>query len=288
MAATDIIQKVRSHVYGSGVGEKPTIVLGASNASETVTAPTIEFSVGSGEGGKIEIGDVLSVMFAASESAAYVLYVMNVSTDTVTALMGYMGSPSPTAANALDDAVFELNPLKSEFMIWNKMETVFDTLLYPQVYKPSTQKVTPDLSDYQVELPATVEKIQDAKQQVGGEWFSIPFSIQADVHTDISSTGVLGELWAIDGSDVRLLTHERYTSSDTISTALEECVATGTAALVLGASRSSTDLEAASKDSQFRGQRNPADQLWRDFITLRAALTDDLASQVDWFVYRRG
>lgn len=287
MADIDIIQRARATLYGQGVGEKPSIVLAAANANETVTAPKIVFDLDAGSGSSVGAGDILSVIDAATEAAAYVLYVLSVSTDEVTALMGYFGSPSPTTASVLDGAVFEINPLKTEFLIWNKMQAVFSTMLYPQVYKYATQSITPDLSDYQVELPATVEEIEDAKQEIGGEWLPIAWNIQKHVHTDISSTGVLGELYAFDGSKVKLVTRERYTSSDTLSAALEECVATGTAALVLGAARSSTDLEAASKDSQFRGQRNPADELWRDFVSLRASLNEDLSKQVEWFEYYR-
>ena len=209
------------------------------------------------------------------------------STDVVTAYMGYQGAPSPTTANVLDGVVFELSPLKSEWLMWQKVEAVINTLLYPQVYKYGTYSVTPDLSDYQVELNAAVEEIEDAKQSIGGEMISIPFGMQKNLSTSVSSTGVLGELYAIDGSSVYVTTKERYLASDTLPAAVEECVAVGAAALTLGAARSSTDLEASSKDSQFRGQRNPADQLWRDFITLRSSINEDLASQVDWFEYRR-
>lgn len=287
MAAIEIVARAKAHLYGQGVGEAPAIVLAAANANETVAAPTIVFTVATGSGAQIQAGNVLSVVNAASAASAYMLYVLSVSTDTVTALMGYLGSPSPTAVNALDGAVFEIDPLKSENLIWQKMEAVFSTMLWPEVYKYGTYTVTPDLSNYQVELNANVEAIVSAHQSFGGEFIKIPWDIQKNLSTSISSTGVLGTLYAIDGSSVYIQTKERYAATDTHPAAVEECVAVGTAAMVLGAARSSTDLESSSKDSQFRGQRNPADALWRDFVTLRSAIAEDLGREEYWFDYYR-
>jgi len=285
MATTDIVQRVKAHVYGQGVGEHPTIILGAADASETVSAPTIAFDVA--DGTQVQAGDVLGVVNAADADSAFVLYVLSVSTNTVTALMGYFGSPSPTTADDLDGAVFEVNPVKSEWLMWQKVETTIDTLLWPVVYKPNTQSITPNLATGQNEIAATVMDILGAQQQIAGIWENIPFSLDIDVDTNVSSTGNLVSVGAIDGSTVYLKTIERYAASDTMSSALEECIALGAAAQILGATRSSTDLEASSKDSQFRGSRNPAQQLWQDFITLRSSLNDDLAKQVDWFEYHR-
>jgi len=285
MATTDIVQRVKAHVYGQGVGEHPTIILGAADASETGSAPTIAFDVA--DGTQVQAGDVLGVVNAADADSAFVLYVLSVSTNTVTALMGYFGSPSPTTADDLDGAVFEVNPVKSEWLMWQKVETTIDTLLWPVVYKPNTQSITPNLATGQNEIAATVMDILGAQQQIAGIWENIPFSLDIDVDTNVSSTGNLVSVGAIDGSTVYLKTIERYAASDTMSSALEECIALGAAAQILGATRSSTDLEASSKDSQFRGSRNPAQQLWQDFITLRSSLNDDLAKQVDWFEYHR-
>ena len=287
MSAVDIIQRARAHIYGQGIGEAPTLVIGNANAAESISAPLITFNVATNEGAKVNAGDVLSIIDAADADSAFMLYVTSVSTDAITAYMGYLGSPSPTTANDLDGAVFELNPLKSEWLMWQKLESVFSTMLWPTIYKYNNYTVTPDLSDYQVELNAAVEVIVDAKQTIGGTFISIPYALQKNLSTSVSSTTVLGELYAIDGSSVYITTKERYAASDTLPSGLEECAAVGVAAMTLGAARSSTDLEASSKDSQFRGQRNPADSLWRDFITLRSSLAEDLAVEEEWFEYYR-
>jgi hypothetical protein len=288
MATTDIVQRVKTLLYGHGLGEKPTVVLAPAAANETSIGTTVVFDLATAELAKVNAGDVLSVLGAATAPAAYMMYVMSKDSTSVTALASYMGSPAVTADGDLDGVVFELGSLKSEWFIYQAVESVFNTLLYPQIYKYGTYTIAPDLVTYQVELNAAVMEIQNAFQIIATETHQIPFGIARNVSTSISSTTVLGELYAIDGSSVYVTTKERYLEADSISEALTECIATGAAALAIGASRSSTDLESSNKDSQVRGQRNPANDLWRDFITLRTALSDDLASQVDWFEIRRG
>ncbi len=94
-------------------------------------------------------------------------------------------------------------------------------------------------------------------------------------------------MYAIDGSSVYYTYEGRYISTDTLSEAVTQCVATGAAAIALGASVSETALESSKKDSQTRRESNPAQDLWREFITLRSALSDDIARDVDWFEIRR-
>ena len=290
MAAADIVQRVRQHLYSSGVGESPVIVQCASDAAESVSAPTVSFALASGEVARagVSAGDVLARIDSTSASNAFVLYVLSVSTDTVTAVNGYLGSTDVADTN-LDGALLELNPTKSEWLIWQKIEAVFDNMLWPYVWKYNTRSVaTPDLSSYQNEIEAAVYEVESAKQLWGDEWIEIPYELQRNLSTSVSSTGSLLTLGAHDSSTVYLATREKYVSSDTISESLQECVAVGAAAMILGADRAATNREASSKDSQFRGQRNPADQLWRDFITLRQGLSEDLSSQVEYFEYLRG
>ena len=288
MAIIDVVSRVKTILYGHGLGEQPAIVQAPSAANETSIGTTVVFDLATAELAKVEAGDVLSVLAAATAADAHMMYVLSKNSTSVTALASYMGSPAVTADGDLDSAIFELNPLKSEYFIYQAAESVYTTLLFPDIQKYGTYSITPDLSDYQVELNSAVESIESAFQIIGGQRPLIPFELAKHVHTTVSSTGVLGVLYAIDGSDVYITTRERYLETDTITEALIQCIATGAAALVIGASRSSTNLESTKKDSQERGKRSPANDLWRDFITLRTALSEDLASQVDWFEIRRG
>lgn len=236
---TEIVQRTRSMLYSSGLGEKPTIVLAPAAANETSIGTTVVFDLDTAELAKVAAGDVLSVLGAATADAAYSMYLLSKNSTSVTALSSYMGSPAVTADGDLDNAVFELDPLKSEHFLWQAAESVISTLLYPEVYKYNTYAVTPDLTDYQVELNAATEGIEGAYQIIAGQRVNIGFGVQKNVHTTVASTGVLGELIAIDGSTVYVTTRERYLESDTFTEALTQCIATGAAALVLGGSRSS-------------------------------------------------
>ena len=286
MSDSDIVKRVKTILYGSGIGEHPPILQAAADAAETSIGTTVTFTLASAEGAKVAAGDVLSVYGAATATVAHMLYVLSVATDTVTAVNGFWGSPVVADA-LLDGALLEQNPLRSEHFIYQAIETVFATLLWPDVLKYGQATVTPDLSDYQVEVPATVEHILSAWQIVAGERMSIPFELVTDLHATLSSTGSMASMYAIDGSAVYYTTEERYIATDTLSEALTQCVATGAAAIALGASISETNLESSSKDSQSRRERNPGSDLWREFITLRSALSDDIARDVDWFEIRR-
>jgi len=288
MTAATAVLRAKALLYGHGLGEKPTIIQAPAAANETSIGTTVVFDLATAELAKVEAGDVLSVLGAGTAAASHSVYVLSKNTTSVTVLASYMGSPAVDSDGDLDAAILELNPLKSEHFIWQAVETVYATLLYPDIHKYNTYTITPDLSDYQVELNAAVEEIESAFQVVGGERHLIPFGLAKNVHTSVSSTTVMGELYAIDGSSVYITTRERYLEADSTTEAITQCIATGAAALAIGATRSSTDLESAKKDSQFRGQRNPANDLWRDFVTMRSALAEDLASQVDWFEIHRG
>ena len=290
MAAADIVQRVKQHLYSFGVGENPVLVQCAADAAESTSGQTIQFDLASGEVARagVKAGHVLAVNGAATKAASFVFYVLSTSTDTVTALNGHLGAVDAGDTD-LDGAILELNPSKSEFLMWIKIQAVLDNMLWPYVWKYNTRSVTtPDLSSYQNEIEAAVYEIESAKQQIGGDWIEIPYELQRNLHTSVSSTGSLVTLGAYDSSTVYLTTREKYELTDTLSDAVEECVAVGAAAMILGADRAATNREASSKDSQFRGQRNPADQLWRDFITLRQGIAEDLSSQVEYFEYLRG
>ena len=286
MADTDIVQRAKAIIYGHGIGEHPTIVRAAADAGEAVTGNVVSFNMLAGQGAKVTAGDTLSVYAAATATVAHSVYVIGVSTDAVTAVNGYWGSPV-VADTLLDGALLELNPLRAEHFIYQAVESVFATLLYPEVQKYFARSVTPDLTYYQNDVPATVKQILSAWQVIGGQNVTIPFALFENLESTLSATGTMGEFYAIDGSDVYYTTIEKYVNTDTLSEALTQCIATGAAAISLGASISETNLESSKKDSQSRRERNPAQDLWREFVTLRSAVSEDISREVDWFEYRR-
>jgi hypothetical protein len=289
MATSDIVARVRAVLYGAGIGEKPVIIEVAADAAETITGGKIVFTVASGQGAKISAGDVLGVYGAASAAVAHVFYVLSVSTDTVTALNTYWGSTA-SAVDALDDALLEIIPGggTTEWMIFQQVEAVFDGFLWDQIWAFNTYAVTPDLSNYQVELNAAVESIHQAFQLISGRVVDIGYGMEKNVHTSVSSTGVIAELVAIDGSNVFLTVRERITEASTIDDVMIHMIATGAAALALDGGIANASMEASAKDNQIAVQLSPSRALWNSFGTLRAAIAADLSVEESGFEYDRG
>ena len=102
MAMTDIVTRVKTLLHGSGLMEKPPIIRVASNAAETITNPTLVFSLLAGEGAAsgVSEGDILSTMQGSTAALSFVFYVLGVSTDVVTCTSTYMGSTASTTASS--------------------------------------------------------------------------------------------------------------------------------------------------------------------------------------------
>ena len=290
MATVDIVQRAKTILYGHGIGEKPVILQCAANAGESVSGAIVTFDMtSSGEAAETTAGDVLSVYNAATGSVAHVVYVLSVSSATITAVNGFLGSPV-VADTLLDAALLELLPGGgvSEHIIYQAVETVFTSLLYPDIWERATYSITPQLDDFQVELNAAVEAIEDAWQVIGTTRHEVAFDMARDVHTSVSSTTVIAELFAFDSSSVFITTKNRITESSTLSEAMTQLIATGAAALAAGGTVHEATLESTGKDNQVRIQRSASRAIWQDFGTLRTALAEDLGKDLDWFEYDRG
>ncbi len=287
--AQEVMQRTKQLLYSNGIGEKPVIIQGAADAAETISTSTVAFSIASGEASKVSVGQILATANTATETAASEVYVVGVNgtSDVITAIASYHGAPA-AAADAYDDALFELSPEKSEFFIYKQINAIIGTFLHPDVYSYSNYTITPNQTTYQNELNAAVEYIESATQLIAGFKVPVEYQLEKNLSTSVSSTTVLASLYTVDGSSVYLTTRNRV-AIDGVQTLTEQviqCIATGAAALCVGATRAATNRETASKDSQFRGQRNPSTDLWRDFITLKGEIISDLSREVDYFEYR--
>ncbi len=290
MATVDIVQRAKTVLYGHGIGEKPVILQCAANAGESVSGAIVTFDMtSSGEAAEATAGDVLSVFNAATASVAHVVYVLSVSSATITAVNGFLGSPV-VADTLLDGALLEILPGGgvSEHTIYQGVETVFTSLLYPDIWERATYSITPQLDDFQVELNAAVEAIEDAWQVIGTTRHEVAFDMARDVHTSVSSTTVIAELFAFNSSSVFITTKNRITESSTLSEAMTQLIATGAAALAAGGTVHEATMESTGKDNQVRIQRSASRAIWQDFGTLRTALSEDLGKDLDWFEYDRG
>lgn len=282
MAVLDIVERTKLILYGTGLGEKPALRVVASNANESVSGELVTFTLASGEGAKVKPGNILAVRSASNENQTFIVYVTSVSTDTVTGVNGYLGSASITGSDSgdMDDKVLEQNPLVTTYEIFEAIDQVIAHMLYPYVYIVDHGTISsPDLIDGQHEVPATVKEILFAQQKIGDTIYKVPAQLTPhEVHTTLSSTGKLAEFDWIDGSTGYYTYKRPITEDDDDNEEITLLIATGAAAVALGAAVPETSLSVTKKDnvqaSDRRGQA--ADRLWRDFLTLRQNFQHEL------------
>lgn len=284
MALSDIHDMVRVILFGAGLGEKAPIRRAAADAAEnTASDPIITFALASGEGDEVKPGDTLSVYSPSDADTAYAIRVLSVSTDTVTGVNGALiGAPKVVAAAALDNALLEQDALASSHEIHQAISAILDRHLWPDVFTTETKQIAnPDLIDGQEAIAADVMEIMSAWQVIGPTAYSIPFQRHPiDVDTDISSTGKIGEFDWIDGSTGYYTAKTKITAADDTG-GLTRLIATGAAALVLGASVVEATLNRTKKDNvEAVSQRNSAGSiLWRDFLTLKQEFAREIGRQ---------
>jgi len=295
MARSEIVGLTKELIYGQAIGERPSIRRAAAAATVTVTGSIVTFILLAGEGAKVAAGDVLALVSENDATKAYAFYVLSITTDTVTAVNGYRGTPVISNASAdLDSKVLEQNPTVIEGEIHRNVDTVFGLLLWPHVFKYTNYTIVPDLADYQVVLNANVMEILDAYQKVGNVVQHIPRGLVRNISPTLASTGVLGSFGFLDGSDLYLTAKEKLVVGDEdvvgIGDKLLRITATGCAALSMGASISEATVEPGNKENQGQtgDRRSVGSILWRDFVTLRSEWSYELArDQHTGFVIRR-
>ncbi len=291
MAGAAYVERVKDVLLGQGLGEKPSLRQCHATASVAVSGSTVTFNVASGEGSKIKPGHVLSTLDETDTAKQYSFYVLSTSTDAITCKNGWLGASIANASTDLDGAILEQNAVATEHQIHKRIGTIFAKYLWPEAYIIDTGTIaSPNLATYQDELPATVRKLIGAHQIVASEMYDIAAGLRRNVHTSISSTGVLGVFDYFDGSAAYYTFMRKLADGDeSADDALVELVAVGAAALLLGADVAASNQEMAKKDSQMRGRLSPANTLWRDFITLRNQYAEDLGEETALgFTYHRG
>lgn len=286
MALADIYQRTRSLIYGQGLGEQPPIRVAASNADESVSGDLVTFSLASGEGDKCKPGQVLSVYDADAEADAHAVYITSISTDTITGVNGYNGSPTITGSDSgdVDSKAFEQNPLVLGYEIFEAIDTIIARYLWPDVYTIETKTISsPDLVYGQEAVAADVKEIISAWQVIGTEVIPIPFMrTPLDVDTSIKSTGQMAEFGWYDGSTGYYTVKTKIAEADEVSDELTRLIATGAAAVALGSTLAETSLSRTKKDNvEAVNARQPAaNSLWRDFLTLKQNYSQELGREL--------
>lgn len=287
MSRAQVVNATKDVIYGTGLGEKPSLRRGAASAGAATTGSLITFNLLADEGQYVKAGNVLARVSPAADTRSYVYYVLSVSTDAVTAVDAYHGAPALVTATDLNNALFEQNPLVPEYRIHKAIDTILARYLWPFVWKYNNYAVVPDLSDGQVTLDADVEEIESAYQIIGGQTWTLAAKAVRNASTAVASTGVLGVLDAMDGSSVYLTTKDRFTLSDTDTVAeLIDLVALGAAAWSLDSSVAAAGLEKAKKEATAREVK--ARELWGSFLAMRSSWQEDLARDDYYFQYDRG
>ena len=272
------VARVKDVLYGTELGEAPPLRVCAADAVETISGSLVTFTVATGEGAEIKAGHTLAVADHNDVSKCYAVYVTSVTSNAITGYNGYMGAPA-VVASGLDSKILEQNPLVTTYKIHKAIDTVFATSLWPEIFKYVTTTVTPNLATGQAALAAAAMDIHNAYQNIGGIKTRIPAGISRNVHSTVATNGVLGEFEFCDGSTAYLTYVAKLIlgDEDEDTNGLIEIVATGAAALCLGAAVSETNLASSSKDSQGRQKEDVAARLWRDFLTLRGNLSEGLS-----------
>jgi hypothetical protein len=282
MSLSQIVSRTRSLIYGSGLGEQPAIVRAAANANEAVSGQILTFDLLANEGAKVKAGRTLAVYDPDTEADAHVVNVLSISTDTVTAINSYLGSPAVVGADSgdLDAALLEQNPLVTNYEIFEAIDTVIANYLWPWVFDVVTATIaSPDMVDGQEAVPAEVEEIVSAWQIVGPTAHRISVSTQPwEVHTSVATNGKLACFDWINGSTGYYTYRAKITEADETDTELTQLIALGAAAICLGGTLVETTLESTKKDNaEAVSQRSAvADRLTRDFFTLRQNMSEEL------------
>ena len=291
MAIADLHQRIRQVVYGQGLGEKPSMRRAASNANESLAGEILTFSLLAGEGAKCNPGDVLSV-YTTTAADMHVLYVLSISTDVVTAVNGYNGSPLVVGSDSgdLDNVILEQRALVTSHEIDEAIDTVFANFLWDDVYDIVTATIaSPNLVHGQEAVAAEVEEVISAWQIIGTEAIGIAVDpkIPYEVDSTLASTGKLVSFDWINGSTGRYAYRAKYTESDEADTELTHLVALGAGALLLGTVLFEATLESTKKDNvpavEQRGRVSSL--IWRDFLTLRQNMSEEQSKRLPQRIY---
>lgn len=287
MAVADIVHRAYTILYGTGLGEKPAVRLAASNANESVSGQLVTFSVASGEGAKCKPGQVLSVYDPDTEGDAHAILVTSISTDAITGVNGWLGSPDVSGSDSgdLDSAVLEQNPLVTGFELFEAVDAIFTHFLFPQIYDITTATISsPDLTDGQEAVNANALEIINAHQIIGSTAHPVGFTrFPQDVNTTIASTGKLATFDWVTSSTGYYTYKEKLAEADESSDELTRMVATGAVALCLGGHLVETTIQGTKhENAQAVSQRAQVGSLlWRDFLTMKQAYSEQLGRQGD-------
>ena len=284
LSQSGIVSKAKASIYSSGLGEKPSIRQTTGNSS--VSGDLVTFDMASGQGAKLREGHVLTSLAATSASDAYSFYVLDVSTDTVTAVNGYDGT---AIADATAVGLLEHNAPVSEYMLFDKVDEIIDGYLYPEIYDIINDSFTANLATGEVDADANDEEVLRAWQIVGGRMWQVPARLVDNMPTSQFASGKMIAHDVSVGGTVYYSAVRRVSQANSSGNNLESLIAKGVAALAMETAEASTFWEYAKNDAKERRESSPSQVLWRQFYTAKSLLAEDFSRErVTSFKVNRG
>ena len=271
----NIVKAVKSRIYNSGLGQKPSLRRGTG--SVTVADDIVTFSVVTGEGAKIRAGHILSSWNSTDTTDAYGFYVLSLSSDALTCANGYNGAAIANSATV--PAIMEHQAEPTEYTVQAAIDDIIAAYLYPEVFDIIMDSFTPNFASLQSTADANDEEIIRAWQKIGPTTYQVPIKLIQNMPTAEFSTGKMVTYDVRVSTDVDYSAKRRVSITNSTNTALEGLIAKGAAALCVEGVEEAPDEEGEQ-------QSRP---LWASFYNAKRQLETDIAKEsVTQFKVDRG
>lgn len=285
LSTSTILSKTKDYLYNSGLGEKPSIRQG--NGSSTVTGDIVTVPLATDEGAKLRPGHILSSYSAANSAAAYVFYVLSVSTDTATCVNGWQGATAIANSTAIPSLLEHQAPV-TEYRMFQAIDEIVESFLWPTLYDIRTDSFTPDMTSMQSNADADDEYILRAWQQLGGVTYQVPASLVDNIDTSLFASGKMLQYDVVYPGTVYYSAGRKIDLTNSTNTAYEGLIAKGAAAILLEGTEASTQWESAKNDARER-RTDASRSLWQSFYQTKRELSDQLSRDTHTeFVIERG
>lgn len=276
LSRPNIVKAVKSRIYNSGLGQKPSIRVTAAGAA-SVTGDIVTFSTATGEGAKIREGHVLTSWGSTDTTDAYSFYVTGIAAEVITAVNGYDGAAIADAITM--PALLEAQAEPGEFAVQQAIDDIINAYLFPEVFDIFMDSFTPNLASLQVQADADDEEIIRAWQKIGPTVYQVPIKLIQNMPTDDFASGKMLTFDVRVSTDVDYSAKRRISIANSTNAALEGLIAKGAAALCI------EGVEEAPKEDEEQQSR----PLWASFFTQKRQFENEIAKEsVTQFKIDRG
>ncbi len=266
LTRANIVKAVKSRIYNSGLGQKPSLRRGTGTA--TVADDIVTFSVVGGEGAKIRAGHILSSWNSTDTTDAYSFYVLSLSTDALTCANGYEGTAIANSANV--PALLEHQAEPTEYVVQAAIDDIIVGYLFPEVFDIIMDSFTPDFSSLQTNADTLDEEIIRAWQKIGGTTYQVPIKLIQNMPTADFASGKMLTYDVRVSTDVDYSAKRRVSIANSTNLALEGLIAKGAAALC---------IEGVEVVPEEEGEQPQSRPLWASFYNAKRQLETDIAKE---------